>query len=135
MLQAGVKKSAFIYTIQDGKLTRLSDLRYSENGISTDIFRSGSYGAFVAAASFADVPENYWAYEMIAYLESRGILQGVQEGHFEPGRSITRAEFTVLLARALELPESKATGFKDVDPEAWYGGYVQAAVQERNNFV
>ncbi|MCM3038969.1 NPCBM/NEW2 domain-containing protein [Paenibacillus motobuensis] len=129
-LQAGARKSAYIYTIQDGKLTRLSDFRYSENGISADIFRSGSYGAFVAAASFTDVPENYWAYEAIAYLESRGILQGVQEGRFEPGRSITRAEFTALLVRAMELPEGKAAGFKDIDPEAWYGGYVQAAVQE-----
>jgi len=47
---------------------------------------------------------------------------------FEPERSITRAEFVTLLIRAMGLsPDNSGNKFKDVDADAWYAAFVNAA--------
>ena len=53
---------------------------------------------------------------------------------FEPQRSITRAEFIVMLARALKLSPSGSEAsmpFKDVSPGAWYAESVALAAQAK----
>ncbi|MEI0736525.1 S-layer homology domain-containing protein [Paenibacillus sp. JTLBN-2024] len=48
---------------------------------------------------------------------------------FEPQRSVTRAEFAALIARALGLEAKQAAAFADVPGDAWYAASV-AAVHE-----
>lgn len=54
------------------------------------------------AIGFSDVTPIKWARESIINLSSAGIINGYPNGLFEPNRSITRAEFSVILAAALE---------------------------------
>ena len=72
-----------------------------------------------------------WAYEAISCLAERKIVQGVGNGKFEPSRNVTRAEFTVMLVKALGLsPSEKAEfPFTDVNEEAWHYEAINAALQ------
>ncbi|MCF6093211.1 phosphodiester glycosidase family protein [Microaerobacter geothermalis] len=51
--------------------------------------------------TFQDVI-NHWAKKEILSLASRGIVKGMDEFRFEPDQPLTRAQFVVLLSRALQ---------------------------------
>lgn len=53
-------------------------------------------------ASFSDVPTNSWSYPYIASLAASEIVTGYEDGTFRPTQQITRAEFSVLIAKVLE---------------------------------
>ncbi|OAB28418.1 hypothetical protein PMSD_22040 [Paenibacillus macquariensis subsp. defensor] len=78
---------------------------------------------------FTDIPAGYWAATAIQDLISRQILKGTSEGSFEPGRSVTRAEFTAMLVRALNLTEISSARFTDVKTGNWYAEAVSMAVK------
>ncbi|MDF0727033.1 type I pullulanase [Cytobacillus sp. S13-E01] len=64
--------------------------------------------------TFKDI-NNYWAKDEIEVLASRMIIQGKTATSFKPTDDITRAEFAVLLVRALNIPLSEYEGtFNDV---------------------
>ncbi|MBQ3180607.1 MAG: S-layer homology domain-containing protein [Firmicutes bacterium] len=93
-LADGMHRLTVIATDDDGKMARKSLT-----------FRVGTAAA---AAGYADVPDGHWAAEYIGYLAERGLMQGEMTGGeltFNPGRNLTRAEFAVVAARYLELPE------------------------------
>ncbi|MBM7567751.1 S-layer homology domain-containing protein [Paenibacillus sacheonensis] len=95
------------------------------------IMRNGNSIYTVASGSktFADV-QGHWAKADIELLASKRILNGDALGRFSPNDSITRAEFTALLVRALGLQSSaKAAGFSDVTKEDWYADAVDEAVR------
>lgn len=81
--------------------------------------------------TFKDV-KGGWAQEYIETLGSKYIIQGKASGEFEPGKHMTRAEFAVLLVRALGLPtEQYDKSFKDVLGIEWFAknGELTAAVK------
>ncbi|WP_258360847.1 S-layer homology domain-containing protein [Moorella sulfitireducens] len=90
---------------------------------------NGSYAVMEYRAGFADLA-GHWAARDVEIMAARHIAAGVGEGRFEPDRAISRAEFTSLLQRVLELPaQGTAVIFKDVPPDAWYASPVAAAVR------
>jgi len=63
----------------------------------------------------------------ISTLAERGIVQGRTAERFGVNDSLTRAQFSALLARAFSFQPVQATQFKDIDAKkSWYGGYVGA---------
>ncbi|WP_186667823.1 S8 family serine peptidase [Sporosarcina sp. BP05] len=77
---------------------------------------------------FSDIT-NIFAKDEINKLAAKGIIQGKTETNFAPNAQITRAEFTVLLARALDLPLKEYAGtFSDVNTsKKWAYAAVEAA--------
>lgn len=70
---------------------------------------------------FKDVGSNFsWASEAIDALYEKGIIKGTSETTFDPGKNITRADFIVLLVRALGLKADIDSNFADVDKNAYY---------------
>lgn len=55
-----------------------------------------------AAPAFADLRPGHWAAPMVNRLKEEGLLIGFPGGRFRPDEPISRAEFSVLLLRALE---------------------------------
>lgn len=55
--------------------------------------------ASATAVSFKDVPETHWAYPSITKLSDIGVINGVGNGLYAPDRTLTNAEFFVLMAR------------------------------------
>jgi hypothetical protein len=93
----------------------------------------GSFGfAFAAtgtSTSFSDVNDKDVA-KAVARLGAFGIVNGYEDGTYQPNKSITRAEFSKLLVVALGLDNAAqavgTTRFADA-ANAWYTGYVEVA--------
>ncbi|MBB6633472.1 DUF4073 domain-containing protein [Cohnella thailandensis] len=87
----------------------------------------------------APVPEfsdltYHWAREMIVQAASRGIVEGYSDGSFRPNATVTRAEFTAMLVRALGIDVSSTSvlSFSDASRiETWAQPYAAAAAQAR----
>ncbi|OXS66029.1 hypothetical protein B1B04_24660 [Lysinibacillus sp. KCTC 33748] len=54
-------------------------------------------------STFKDVAPSHWASEYIAALADHNIAQGDENGNFRPNETLTRAEFTAIMYRALGL--------------------------------
>ena len=52
--------------------------------------------------------EGHWSSEYIVKAKDRGWMNGYEDGTFRPNKSITRAEFYVMLWRALGAPRRRA---------------------------
>jgi len=55
---------------------------------------------------FADVPTNHWAYDAIAELAAKGLIEGYPDGTFKGDRAMTRYEMAMVVARLLARVES-----------------------------
>ena len=72
------------------------------------------------AMCFPDVQEDQWFYEAVSYVFENGIMEGTDIG-FEPRRTTTRAELSMMLWRLAGKPTAAATGsFTDVAEGEWY---------------
>jgi len=101
-----------------------------EDGVmSGPVSHFSVYGLLNFDKSFQDVADGHWASEAVRMLAAQGIVQGVTADRFAPNKQVTRAEFAVLLARALGLSAGDNLRFGDVDPSEPYAGAV-AAVSE-----
>ncbi|MCK9479944.1 MAG: S-layer homology domain-containing protein [Firmicutes bacterium] len=84
----------------------------------------------VGAEKFADLDGFEWAVESIDALVKAGIVNGVTETAYEPGRSITRAEFCKLISTAFGFDEvDELTAFTDVSNDDWFYAPVMAAAK------
>ncbi len=50
---------------------------------------------------FADVPTDHWAFDAIAELAAKGIIEGYPDGTFKGDRALTRYEMAMVIARVL----------------------------------
>jgi hypothetical protein len=75
---------------------------------------------------FTDVPLSYWAKDAILNAYQNQLLSGYEDGQFRPSSPITKAEVTVLLARAFQLKEDVSSKeFKDVNQAHWAFSYIK----------
>ncbi|GGD56529.1 S-layer homology domain-containing protein [Paenibacillus nasutitermitis] len=90
--------------------------------------QSFSLGKGITVTKFFLDLEGHWAQADIELLASKNIVKGVDEDHFIPNAKVTRAQFTALIARALNLKAgSNQSPFTDVAPGAWYENEVKSA--------
>lgn len=79
---------------------------------------------------FSDLPRTHWAYPYINELTQRNILNGYEDGTFQPEKTVTRAEWAkmVILASGLSIDEHWRTALDlqacDVNVDAWYAPYI-----------
>ncbi|MBQ7036828.1 MAG: S-layer homology domain-containing protein [Clostridia bacterium] len=72
------------------------------------------------ASNFNDIISYPWAYNAIATLEEKGIVNRISEEWYGPGRNITRGDYAMFLVRTLGLTDAAGENFVDVDPTAEY---------------
>ncbi|WP_138755524.1 S-layer homology domain-containing protein [Paenibacillus sinopodophylli] len=97
--------------------------------IKVQLKHLSKYAVLEYKKTFEDVPAAHWAARTLQVLAAKHLVTGVTETIFKPATLTTRAEFTALLVRALDLePSDIATGFKDVKADSWYAKSLQAAV-------
>ena len=68
---------------------------------------------------FADVQNNVWYSEAIAYVYNNGMMNGTEKG-FEPNAATTRAMIVTMLHRLEKEPAAGVAGFADVAGGQWY---------------
>ncbi|MGO4543613.1 S-layer homology domain-containing protein [Paenibacillus sp. 2TAB23] len=123
---------ALVYDAATGQFRYVPSLFTTAGGKTTAAIISLSnsiYAVAVHKLSFKDIGK-HWAKSNIELLASKLIVSGVSDSEFVPNRTITRAEFTAMLARALGLGSgdgSKAQTFADVPAAAWYADAIKAA--------
>lgn len=85
---------------------------------------SGTFVVMEETVTFKDISQTF-SKEEIEFLASRHIIKGVNADEFEPNKPITRAQFAVIISRALGLQTSDENTFSDTKGQ-WYEQDVQA---------
>ncbi|OAB28358.1 hypothetical protein PMSD_22815 [Paenibacillus macquariensis subsp. defensor] len=93
------------------------------------IHHFGKYALLEFKKLFIDVKPTHWAADAIDQLAAKQIIGGTNATMFEPERSITRAEFTAMLVKILNLTSVGESKFTDVSKGAWYEEAVSLAVK------
>lgn len=70
--------------------------------------------------TFDDIDNYPWAKEAIEYLASKGIIKGTSPTTYSPAEPVKRADFILLLVRALEFSSDFDANFADVAPNSYY---------------
>ncbi|KRE71405.1 S-layer homology domain-containing protein [Paenibacillus sp. Soil750] len=77
--------------------------------------------------AFDDLDSFDWAVAAIEDLASQGIVNGTGERQFSPASAVTRADFLVLLMRALGLKGTVGQPFDDIETDVYYAQPVAIA--------
>lgn len=79
---------------------------------------------------FQDISSYGWAKEAIEGLYYAGIVNGMEDGIYNPSGLVTREQFSKMVAQLFGLSlGSGSTNFVDVKADAWYAPYISAAMQ------
>ncbi|WP_373232246.1 S8 family serine peptidase [Cohnella sp.] len=95
--------------------------------IMADVHHFSKYAVLSFDKSFVDVQAGHWANKVIRSMAAKQLIAGVSDTEFAPSKSVTRAEFTAMIVRALGLKASKAAVFTDVEGTKWYASSIAAA--------
>lgn len=90
----------------------------------------GEYVLMEYKQEFKDT-KNHWANEYIETMASKHIVNGDQNGNFNPEGRIKRAEFAAMIVRSLGVEGQKELSFADVEDSAWYAEVLKAAVENQ----
>jgi hypothetical protein len=93
-------------------------------------------GIAAFAASYPDVPETASYNQAVKELSALNVVNGYEDGTFQPDRNVSRAEITKMIVTALgkstvsaaEAAAGKDTQFADVTANHWAAGFVSAGV-------
>jgi len=105
-----------------GKAFPVPNGKYDESSKSV-VFTTTQFGRFAVAyvnKTFSDLKSHSWAKHQIEVLASKGIINGTSDTTFSPQAFITRADFMVLLVKALDLNAVVDSNFDDVPADAYY---------------
>ncbi|GGO09621.1 phosphodiester glycosidase family protein [Saccharibacillus kuerlensis] len=102
---------------------------WSGRELNAQLETNGTYAILVYDKTFGDLPDGHWAERAVKMLSARQLVTGTSSDTFEPGREITRAEFTAMLTRALKLEGAASSSFGDVSAGSWYAESVALAQQ------
>ena len=110
----GMDKAGNMISVPSGRYDISTGLvSFSTNGFS-------NYAITFDVKTFADIAAFGWAKKEIEVLASKGIINGTGGDAFNPGASISRADFILLLVRTLNLAASVDSNFNDIGEEEYY---------------
>ncbi|MCC3372633.1 InlB B-repeat-containing protein [Cohnella sp. REN36] len=137
-LKSNQEPGLFYYDEASRTWLKLAGAKTSGNRISAETERTGLFAVFAveradapkAGPKFGDV-SGHWAEAKIRKAVDAGFVSGYANGTFKPNQTVTRAEFAVMLAKALKLHgEADSLNFSDQDKiGSWAKDAVAQAVQ------
>lgn|GEM_PF-1704813 len=112
-----------VFALVDGKYVAVP--HYIHNGEVVILTKSNQQFVIVSSSvTFEDIA-NVSNRDEIEYLASRYVIKGTNEQTFSPNANISRAEFAVMIARALGLVQAGDSKFTDTIGK-WYENDIQA---------
>jgi len=87
------------------------------------VFAASHFSQYAVAfvhKTFADTDDYAWVKKAIEVLASKGVINGTSPETYNPSADIKRADFIVLLTKALGLTAEAHDNFADVDSSAYY---------------
>ena len=97
--------------------------------------------AVYTGKGFADVPATADYAKAVDQLTAMDIVEGYDDGTFKPNESVTRAQMTAMIIRALgsdnaaKSMSGRDTAFSDVTQNHWAAGYVAVANTTNPQFI
>lgn len=128
-LEEGEVPSVFYYDNTLGRWVRLGGT-VQNNTIKVEVDHFTDFAVFSTKLhAFPDLIPMHWGYNEIRELDALGVTSGYTNGNFGPDDYITRAEFSTLIAKALQLPSylPEIPTFLDVKPADWFFKFVEPA--------
>jgi hypothetical protein len=126
-------KSTAVKVNSDGTLVPVPTL-FAGKDANFKSLTNSKYTVIENNFTFPDVDnKKNWAEEYIEPLANKLIITGKPDGKYAPAEEMTRAQFTVLLVRALGLPGGKyEQKFSDVKESDWFNlnGELAVAVEK-----
>ncbi|WP_337103496.1 endo-1,4-beta-xylanase [Paenibacillus sp. YIM B09110] len=117
------------YVDDNGVVTAVPNGHYDvETG--SIVFHTTHFSMYAVAyvdRSFEDIERYVWAQPAIEALAARDIIKGTSSTVYSPAANIKRADFLLLLVRALELKSDGESAFADVAATAYYYDAVRIA--------
>jgi hypothetical protein len=93
----------------------------------TEVLHDGECtGSEVIVPTFTDTSD-HWAKDKVEAMAEKEIVEGNEDGSFNPNGTINRAESAAMLYRLLGLGEPampEAKPFDDVEKDLWFSGYI-----------
>ncbi|CAH1216258.1 hypothetical protein PAECIP111891_04414 [Paenibacillus allorhizoplanae] len=120
------------YIADNGELVKVSN-SYYDAVTGTLVFKVSHFSQYAVGytpVAFGDTSASF-AKSYITYLAARNIINGTAEGQFSPNAQISRADFTLMLARmaGVNLSAYKSSIFRDVKADSYYAQSVQWAAE------
>lgn len=103
--------------------------------ISAAAALSMAAGVIPASAAYTDVSYDTYCYEAINRLQDLGMVDGYEDGSFNPWGSLTRAEFAKLIVSVIDkedeaLAGGYASAYPDVAQGNWAAPYIQYCTKQ-----
>ncbi|OXS54754.1 hypothetical protein B1A99_25860 [Cohnella sp. CIP 111063] len=114
---------------ESGRAVPVPTGRYdaSAGTVSFKTTRFERYATAFVFRTFNDIDRYGWAKKAIEVLASKGVISGTSELAFDPGAPIRRADFVLLLVKALGLTATAGERFADVGELDYYADAVAIA--------
>ena len=116
------------------------NLRVSRDQMAVFISRAlaggdGSVPPGPADPTFPDVPTDFWAYDQIEYAAANNVVEGYDDGSYQPTWTVTRSQMAVFIARSIVRPTGEAglaayeppetPSFSDVPSSYWLYKHIE----------
>jgi hypothetical protein len=125
------EKLSITYIAASGERTPIYNGRFdSKKGamvFTTSHF--STYAVTYTPKTFSDLENYTWSKQAVEVLASKGIINGTSDTlqTYDPAKSVTRADYTVLLVKTLGLTAEATDNFKDVASGDYYADAVAVA--------
>lgn len=115
-----------VFRIDDKGAVFNMKANYRNDSLVFDTESMGYYLIKENKVVFNDVSSDKWYSRYVSSMASKGIINGVGNGLYQPDRKITRAEFAKLIACMIDLKTVYTKEFADIKPASWYYEAVSA---------
>ncbi|WP_054023287.1 DUF4855 domain-containing protein [Bacillus sp. FJAT-28004] len=130
-------KIGMLFINDQGTASVIAGAAYSasDKHIRFQTDRTGTYAVFYKqpAVPFTDLGKYSWAQEAVEKLAALGIVKGTSNTTFSPAEQVSRADFILMLVRALGLKTEASGAFTDVQPQDYY--YDAVAIAKKLGIV
>lgn len=115
----------------ESKLTDKGDGTYTFQMPDSKVTVTSVFQKEAVHSDFVDVPTDSYYYDAVQWAAQKGITQGVDDTHFAPDASCTRAQIVTFLWRTAGSPTAAGvTNFVDVPADSYYATAVAWAVDQ-----
>lgn len=117
-----INQLALYYVDKDNNLKSCNKFSFVPGHIVFPFVNDMKYVALNKTHNFEDIKSGELD-DYINFLWIRGIVNGVDNGHFQSDKKITRAEFAALLNRYLDIQcgvKNNKNPFKDISDDDWF---------------
>ena len=95
------------------------------------IFTLTPHPVMAATANYSDVPQGHWSESFVDSAKAYDLMQGVDDGVFGFGKTITKAEFITILSKMFkwQVITPQSASFSDVNTSDWFYPYIETALE------